>query len=359
MTQNSAESDTDIDLTKLIKEFHAARGQEDDVNWVRTAAGRLMLDGVKISAAKQAFVNLLPVLNGAQEPAEDLFGDPKLWAKEQQEHWQQSGTPTQDRYPLYSFKQLTQTICFSAALLSVVVTIVVLIDDGWTTKLSWAMLGLPFFFTTISVGIVQFWNLAVRKFTRLKAMAWTATIFAVAGIALGGLAIALQGSPGTASVLWYLAPVPMYALFYYLIEKFSKRNSPASRSTTPKLGVATHEEWIRQLQENLRLRDDLSDRRIRVIVDETRAFAVEADASLPTEFGTPESYAASFAPNTSFRSRREALGWTVGSALVALLLVVSIDNAQSLYSWQSVVFAALLVGTICYAVQGWRKSFKN
>lgn len=359
MTQNSAESDTEIDLARLIKEFHAARGEEEDVRWVRTAAGRLMLDGIKISAAKQAFADLLPILNEAQEPAEDLFGDPKVWAKEQQEHWQQSGTPTYDRYQLHSIKQLTQTICFSAALLCVVVTIVALIDDGWTTRLSWTMLGLPLFLTTISVGLVQFWNLAIRKFTRLMAMVWTATIFAVAGIAFGGLAVALQGSPGTASVLWYLAPVPMYALFYYLIEKFSKRNSLAPRSTTSETEVATHEEWIRQLQENLRLRDDLSDRRIRVIVEETRAFAADADASLPTEFGTPESYAASFAPNTSFRARREALGWTVGSVLIAFMLMVSIDNAQSFFSWQSVVFAALLVGAICYAVQGWRKSFRN
>jgi hypothetical protein len=244
-------------------------------------------------------------------------------------------------------------------LLSVVVTIVALIDDGWTTKLSWAMFGLPLFFTTIAVGLAQFWNLAVRKFTRLMAMLWTAMILAVSVITLAGLIIALQGSPGTASVLWYLAPVPMYALCYYLIEKRAKRNPQASRPTAPGHGAATHEEWIRQLQENLRLRDDLSDRRIRVIVDETRAFAVAAEASLPAEFGTPESYAASFAPNTSFRARREALGWTVGCALVALLLVVSIDNAQSLFSWQSVVFAALLVGMLCYAVQCWRKSFKN
>ena len=359
MTQNPAESDTKIDLAKLIKEFHAARGQEDDVDWVRTAAGRLMLDGVKVSAAKKAFTELLPVLNDAQEPAEELFGDPKVWAKEQQEHWQQSGTPAQDRYQLYSFKRLTQTICFSASLLSVVVTIVALIDDGWTTKLSWAMFGLPLFFTTIPVGLAQFWNLAVRKFTRLMAMLWTAMILAVSVITLAGLIIALQGSPGTASVLWYLAPVPMYALFYYLIEKLAKRNYLAPRSTSSKTEVATHEEWISQLQENLRLRDDLSDRRIRVIIEDTRAFAVDAKASLPAEFGTPESYAASFAPNTSFRARREALGWTVGSVLIALLLLVSIDNAQSLFSWQSVVFAALLVGAICYAVQGWRRSFKN
>ncbi|HJX77794.1 hypothetical protein [Glutamicibacter sp.] len=359
MTQNSAESDIEIDLSKLFKEFHAARGQKDDVNWVETAAGRLMLDDVKISAAKQALVDLLPILKDAQEPAEKLFGDPKVWAKEQQEHWQQSGTPAQDRYHLYSFKQLTQTICISAALLCVLVTIVALIDDGWTTELSWAMLGIPLLIPAISMGIRQFWNLAVRKFTRLRAMLWTATAFAAAAVALAGLAIALPRSPGTASVLWYLAPVPMYALFYYLIEKFSKRNSLAPRSTTSKTEVATHEEWIRQLQESLRLRDDLSDRRIRVIIEDTRAFAVDAEASLPTEFGTPESYAASFAPNTSFRARREALGWTVGSVLIALLLLVSIDNAQSLFSWQSVVFAALLVGTICYAVQGWRKSLKN
>ncbi len=249
MTQNPAESDTKIDLAKLIKEFHAARGQEDDVDWVRTAAGRLMLDGVKVSAAKKAFTELLPVLNDAQEPAEELFGDPKVWAKEQQEHWQQSGTPAQDRYQLYSFKRLTQTICFSASLLSVVVTIVALIDDGWTTKLSWAMFGLPLFFTTIAVGLAQFWNLAVRKFTRLMAMLWTAMILAVSVITLAGLIIALQGSPGTASVLWYLAPVPMYALFYYLIEKLAKRNYLAPRSTSSKTEVATHEEWISQLQE--------------------------------------------------------------------------------------------------------------
>lgn len=359
MTQHSPEPLTELDLAALIEEFRAARGAESDVEWLRTVAGRLMIDGVKISTAKEALIKLLPVLRDAQEPAEDLFGDPKVWAKEQQERWQQSGTPAYDRHELLSTGQFTQAVCFSATLIAVAVTIVALIDDGWTARLSWMMFALPFFLAAATIGLVQVWNLAVRKFTRPMAMVWTAVSLIVGTLALSSLAMLLQGSAGTGSVLWYLAPVPPYVLIHYAIGVVLKRNPKAAARIAPEAAAVSQDEWVGELQANLRLRGDLSDRRIRVIVNETRAYAAEAEASLQEEFGTPASYAASFTPNEPYRARRAAWAWTAGSALIAALIVVSILNAQSFVTWRTTIFAALLVGTLCYAVQSWRASFKN
>ncbi|MGP9817638.1 hypothetical protein ACT3UA_15260 [Glutamicibacter sp. 363] len=358
MTQHSPQPLIELDLTGLIEEFRAARGAESDVEWLRTVAGRLMLDDVKLSTAKEALIKLLPVLRDAQEPAEDLFGDPKVWAKDQQERWQQSGTPAYDRHELLSTGQFTQAVCFSATLIAVAVTIVALIDDGWTAPLSWMMFALPFFLAAATIGLVQVWNLAVRKFTRLMAMVWTAVTLIVGTLALSGLTVLMQGSAGTGSVFWYLAPAPLYVLFHYAIGVVLKRKPKTVMHLAP-VAATTQDEWVGELQGNLRLRGDLSDRRIRVIVNETRAYAAEAEASLHEEFGTPASYAASFTPNASYRARRAAWAWTAGSTLIAALILVSILNAQSFLTWQTAIFAALLIGTACYAVQSWRASFKN
>lgn len=359
MTRSSAQPNTEVDLAELNADFLAARGEAGDVKWVRAAEGRLMLDGVKALAATDALTELLPVLRDAKEPAEELFGDPAIWAREQQERWHQSGIQAYDRNELLSLGRFLQVVFFSAVGVAVAVTIITLFSDGWMTELSWTVFTLPVIISAAGLGFQQVWSLAVRHSSRIMAMVWAAVFLIASSLILGGLAAVMPESAGIGSTLWYLAPTPLYALLSFASRVVSKRKRTIPERFSADAAAETKDEWIQQLREQLRLRNDLSDRQIRVITDETRAYATDAETSLHEEFGTPESYAASFAPNTSYRARRAAWGWTAGSVLIAALVVASTLNAGTLLTWQTVIFAALLLGTLFYAVQSWHQSLTS
>lgn len=359
MTHDSPQPSTTMTLAQLNNEFRLARGAESDLKWVRTAEGRLLLDGVNATTASEALAELLPTLRQTQEPVEELFGDPTAWAKDQQELWQQRGVQAYERPETFSIGQFLQATLISATGICLVVAFLAFFDVGWRTDLNWMMFALPVFIAAGTTGIMQVWTLGLRKSSRVVALLYSAA-FLVALALLGGvLATTVHGSLGTGSVLWYLAPAPLYALLAFLIGRIHKSQRTTSVSTSAPELASNTEMWVTQLRQQLRLRADLSERQIRVIVDETRVYATEAETSLAEEFGTPESYAASFEPNTSFRARRSAWEWSGGSVLCAILLVVSALNAGTPWTWQTAVFAALFIGTLCYAVQSWRLSFRK
>lgn len=359
MTHSSAQPHTEVDLAQLDADFLASRGEAGDVKWVRAVEGRLMLDGVKALAARDALTELLLVLRDAKEPAEELFGDPAIWAREQQERWHQSGIQAYDRNERLSLGRFLQAVFFSAAVVAVAVTVVALLNDGWMTSLSWTMFALPVILSATAVGLQQVWSLAGRNCSRVMALVWAAVFLIASALIVGGLAILMPKSAGIGSSLWYLAPTPLYAILFFAIRVASKRKRIIPELVSSDAAAGTKDEWIQQLREQLRLRNDLSDRQIRVITDETCAYATDAETSLHEEFGTPEGYAASFAPNTSYRARRAAWGWTAGSVLIAALVVASTLNAGTLLTWQTVTFAVLLLGTLFYAVQSWHQSLTS
>lgn len=315
-----------------------------------------MLDGVKVSAARDALAGLPPVLQEAREPVDELFGDPVTWARDQQDHWRQSGTAAYDRHELLSALQLVRGAAVSALCITVAVTLVALASDGWTTSLRWTTFALPLLLSAATMGALQVWTLSVRRVARPLALVLTAGFVVAVSLAGGGLATAAQGSAGTGSVLWYLAPAPFYLLVYSTGLGLGTRGGEIGQHRAPAIGATPHAEWLDQLREQLRRRDDLSERQIRTIVDETRAHATDAGASYDEEFGTPESYAATFPPDTALRERRAAWGWTAGAGLVGALVVFSVVSAESLPTWQTAVFATLLVASLCYAVQSWRRA---
>ncbi|MBP2413499.1 hypothetical protein JOF48_002298 [Arthrobacter stackebrandtii] len=359
MTERTSETQEIVDLTQVNKLFQATRGDERDADWARTVEGRLMLDGVKLSDATDALLALLPVLEDAHEPAKDLFGDPVLWAREQQERWHESGIQAYERPELLSAGRFLHYTFFGAFWVTVAMAIVTLFSDGWTTNLRWTMFSLPLVISAAAIGVQQVWSKAARTSAHVTAVIWTAAFIIGVAFAAAGLATVIDGSAGTGSALWYLTPAPIYALLYWVSGIVLKDTTKRPQRYSSDAGEPTEGEWIRQLGEHLRLRNDLSDRQIRVIIDETCAYAKEAGTSLNGEFGTSESYAASFAPNTAYRARRAAWGWTAGSSLVAALLTFSIINADSPLTWQAAIFALLLTGTLYYMVQSWQQAAKR
>ena len=94
--------------------------------------------------------------------------------------------------------------------------------------------------------------------------------------------------------------------------------------------------WSLTLTEILRTRYAMSGARVRDIVAEAHAHAAESGSSVPEEFGTPEDYAARFAPDRARRARLTATLLAVLALLAALPLLDGFD-------WTSAILCALLL----------------
>jgi hypothetical protein len=104
--------------------------------------------------------------------------------------------------------------------------------------------------------------------------------------------------------------------------------------------------WSVGLTEILRTRYSLSGSRVRDIVAEAHSHAAEAGRSVQEEFGTPEEYAARFAPDLARRSMLTAVFLGLVALLCAILLVDGLH-------WSSV---GLLVAWGWLAVIEYRKA---
>jgi hypothetical protein len=99
--------------------------------------------------------------------------------------------------------------------------------------------------------------------------------------------------------------------------------------------LAADRVWALELTEILRTRYAMSGPRVRRIVAEAQAHALESGRPVEAEFGTPTSYAARFAPDLRRRSRLTAAFFAALAALSALPLVDEPD-------WSSAAVVALL-----------------
>lgn len=112
------------------------------------------------------------------------------------------------------------------------------------------------------------------------------------------------------------------------------------------IDAPTDVRWSLELTEVLRTRYAMSGPRVRDIVAEAGAHALESGASVEAEFGTPEEYAARFAPDLARRSRLTAA--FLGS-LALLNVVLLLDGLH----WSNV---GLLLGFGLLAVLEHRKA---
>ena len=355
MTHESSQPSNPSQFDQVNTAFREARGADADERWARSAQARLLLDDVSPKVAETALTQLVPLLQDANEPAEDLFGSAHTWAREQQQRWRETGVQAYSRdEPLTLATFLS--LAFSVALWVTVLTMfVTLIDDGWTTEVFLPMVLLPLTIGLMSISIRQIWLIALRKFSRRKAIAVTGIFLLTAGVALGGLAVASNTVVlGTGSTLWLLAPIPIYALlsrFSRLLDSRSLRRLQ-DQHTSP----LPDDQWSRGLMEQLRLRQDISETEIRSIVSEAQAHAREAKSSLHDEFGAPESYAARFSLNASRKARTEAFGWTSGAILAGGLTWLSIATAGTIFSWNTALYGLFFVAASLYALGAWRRS---
>lgn len=355
MTHKDPTPPIQTEFTQISTAFREARGSASDEQWARSAQARLFLDVVNPEIAQKALTDLIPLLQEADESAEDLFGSAYTWAHEQQRIWRENGVQAYMRDEPFSLWSFLSTAFTVALWVSVLTTIVTLVDDGWTTEILLPMAFLPFGIAIMGISTRQVWQFTLRKFSRPWALAAVGAFLLIAGITLGGITIASKEvSFGITATLWLLTPVPIYALLARASHSLASRSRRPIQATPS--SPTPDNRWGNILVEQLRLRKDLSETEIQRVLSEAQDHALEAESSLYNEFGSPENYAARFAPNTRSKARFEALGWTAGMVLAAGLSWLSISTEGAALTWKTLLYGALFLSTLLYAVAAWHRS---
>lgn len=335
------------DFNAAVDRVGAARGADEDQDWALTAGGRLLMDDVLERRIIEALDEVAEQVAASQESAQELFGDPSLWAREQEQAWREQGLALKAPQTTTARDVAVETLII-ASFYAGLFLLYELITWSWSAplKLSFLLAPLALALTSRTILAVHTAVTAARSHT---AGVLAAVATAVPGIALTVGVFALGNPvtlPGT-GLLGFLGAVVAYALLAWV--------TALAWPARPARPAAAHDDasWYDALGAALRSRGDLTDSRVDEILAEARSHAQEAGAPPAEEFGAPEAYAARFAPNRAVAARRRAWLMTGVAGLVLLTGVLSLIDGQ-LRPW-TVLW--LLVVAIIAALE-WRRALE-
>ena len=335
------------DFNAAVDRVGAARGADEDQDWALTAGGRLLMDDVLERRIIEALDEVAEQVAATQESAQELFGDPSLWAREQEQAWREQGLTLKAPQTTTARDIAVETLIM-ASFYAGLFLLYELITWSWSAplKLSFVLAPLALALTSRTIVAVHTAVTAARSHT--------AGVLAAAAAALPGIALTVGvfalGNPVTlpgTGMLGFLGAVVVYALVAWV--------TALAWPARPARPAAAHDNasWYDALGSALRSRGDLTDSRVDEILAEARSHAQEAGAPPAEEFGAPEAYAARFAPNRAVAARRRAWLMTGVAGLVLLTGVLSLIDGQ-LRPW-TVLW--LLVVAIIAALE-WRRALK-
>lgn len=298
-----------------------ARGEPADARWATAAAGRLLLDGVDEPHLLRALDDVAEQVRRSGESPDDLFGDPLVWARQQQDHWLDDGVDAVPPEPLEAPRDVVVGGLVTAALLAALLAVVHALSGEGGASTGWSGLALP-----VALGLaVTGAHAAYRRL--IQARSQVAAVVAVgagvvvlsAGLAYVLVEVAPQPTRGV-SAWWLLAVAGSCTIAAVAVGSLPRR--PGVRQVTnraPAGGLTTGDDrWCRELAAALRDRGGFPDRRVARLVAEARAHGVDSGRPLLEEFGPARLHARRYAPDPRVADRRYALVWAV-IAVVPLL----------------------------------------
>ena len=286
-------------LAETIDAFDAARGDDMDSVWAHAVSWRLMRRDVEPDQVRDGLEEALTLVRQTQESPEDLFGTPGEHADALYDRWVEEG-----RLHLWDASSMTWAEVpawgFGIGAFWCIGFLVVLLARGETT-MAWTlgMIVLPVGIGLAKAAAWAAWDTLLRS--RGTAAAVAGFLVTVVGLAMT-IALVNEWSKahplGTATTWWYVWVAAASALLAFAAGRWREsRPEPAPE------GIADVDDWSRQLAAILRGRHSLSDVRVRTIIGDAHAHAADAGRTVEEEFGTPEEYAARFAPDLPRRSR--------------------------------------------------------
>ena len=340
-------------LDEVAGYFRHARGEQADEDWARAAAARLVLDDVRAPLVREALFDLVPVLEDAQEPAEELFGNAIAWAKERQGDWRSEGVPVSTPNGPHSLRELVHGGLVGAAATTPVFALLRMFTEGWTLDVTLSLVLFPLVLSLAVLGFLAIWNWLIRRRPRGTAIVLTA-------LALIGFSSAVAGGFALANdlLLWRGSGFRLLAIAagYLVLAAATHWIWPVPEPQAPEEHVTGDLEWKRHLAASLRERGDITETRLRAIIADAERHSAQAHRSLPEEFGSPASYAARFPPDAVVRARRAAWGWTaLTAAPVAVFVLYGLNDG---WHWQARFLALGLwfIGAATVAITNWRRA---
>lgn len=247
--------------------------------------------------------------------------------------------------PAWAWRDLPVKGLYFSAGLAAFFLVLAWIKDDLAEEVNGVVLAFPVILGVSTVAGRIVWERTLARRPMSVAVAAAVGVVAVA-LALTVLLV-LWGRSSSFAVdnMW---PLGLVALGCIVAGKGFDAVLPRGRAGTH--ATLGDDEWLRVLAGVLRLRAEMSERRVRTIAAEAQAHAEEAGSSLQDEFGRPEDYASTFAPDQLNRSRR--MLW-----VYAALAVVSMLGALPPGSdWWNLGFALLFA---VFALHEWRELHRN
>lgn len=352
-------------LEDLHRRFRTARGRARDEKWAQAAATTLVLDDVAEAAVVTRLEQLLGTLRASDEPIEELYGPARHWAEEQLPRLREQGGVTPEIARPRSLREAVVLTLLGTAVFSVLLLVVVLLDGTATTTA--VPLTTPIILALAITLLQALFAAVLRRRPFVVAVGVTVVTLGVLSTATGwGLVTLGDQATRSLSVWWHLPIAGVAGLFAWGLDRLEDRaageSRRATRPATSSPGSAAQaaplddHQWLDEAAAALRLRGDISDRRIRRLLAEARIHADDADASLDEEFGSPQDYARRHRPQAGVRVRRRAW-WMAGIALAATVPLVdevvrhgTIWHPDLLWRAGLVALAALAAG------MAWRAS---
>lgn len=285
-------------IPATVEAFEQARGDALDGVWAHGVSWALLVRDVEADLVDEGLREALEVVRDTGEPAEELFGPAGEHAVVLYDRWVDEGRLRLAGRTSMPWRAVPSSgLAWSAFFC---VAFAVMMWASGDSPRTWT-LGMAI----IPVGLGLATAAAVATRDALLQRRGTVTGIVGAASAVVALAVLLASANewsrahpwGTHSAWWY---VPL-AIACGLLSTAWRRwtDTWPSQATPAQIDV---DEWSRQVAALLRARYSLADGRVRSIIAEAQQHALQSGRSLVEEFGTPEDYAARFAPDLARRA---------------------------------------------------------
>lgn len=343
----------------LADDFATARGVPHDAEWARTAAARLVLDGVRPELALRGLTKAREQVAGVGESPEELFGHPIEWVREQRETWREEGEPLTEPPRTTPVRELAMVSLVGAAWIAVVILVVSLVQREWRQTFTWPLLLAPLLLATTGQLVRGVYERVGRARSQRAAVVAGALVLAVVAVGLAAFFLGTRDAVVfEASTLWLLASAAVHVVLAVLLARLWRAPQGRDAATGP---VVAQDDaaWLAELGATLRQRGDMTDRRVEQVLAETRAHAAEAGTPVVTEFGPAAEYAARFPADEPVAARRRAWFYSVLSLVPAALLVTY--TVEEGWRWGSPHLTALLWLLLAggAALAAWRRVLRS
>lgn len=341
-------------MPKMCDQILEAGGTQRDVEWAAAAELTFALDGAPKDQSRAAIQSVVHQLRSYGEPAEQLFGPPERWAREQQQEWKDQGIapargPEEDG-SLRSF--LVGGLSFTAYI--AVLLFVVLLLQGWNREYTTATLvAAPALGFAMQI-FRSFYAWSISRYPQRVTYLLCGLTLLILSTVVGTVLVTQDTVLFEGAALWMLAGVAAAGMLAWALSRLMPHGGHAGRF---QLNPMADDEWADRFVAALRRRGDLTDQQVQERVSEARSHVDFTGQFLHQEFGEPEAYASRFVEQPRVRNSRQ--GWFYAGMAALWGYVVFAGIQEEGWNMQLLWQGGLLLMLVGLGIHSWKKTSQS